>query len=644
VNLSARPAWYRYGGACALVGVVHCLRLALIEAGALRPDTPFVVLYFLPVIIAGWVLGFGPGLLAGALGVVIGDTVSFDPASSAPIGARVVRVAVFIGECTLISWLLWARRHGETRRDEVERRYRVMARNFPDGAVVLFDRDLRYLLADGAGLAAIGLSRAGMEGRTLGEVFPAEVRERIEPLYRAALAGEESIIEMEFRGRTWRIHAVPVRDEKGAVECGLAMTQDVTERQQLRQAQKMEAIGRLAGGVAHDFNNLLAVILGRCERLQARMQDPAQIQEIVAVRQAGERAAALTRQLLAFSRQRLLEPRSLDLSTVIADLEQMLARLITERIQLIVRVERPLPSVLADRTQIEQVLMNLCINARDAITDRGQIIIETTSLWLDPSACRQRPGLKPGRHVQLEVRDTGVGMDEAVQARLFEPFFTTKAPGKGTGLGLSIVFGIVSRAGGHIGCSSMPGSGTAFTILLPTQSVPRPAADPPSGAARTLPDSTGETVLLVEDEHTVREMLRDFLTASGYHLLIAEHGDEALAIAARHSGEIHVLVSDMVMPGMSGAELNRRLRATRPGVRTVLLSGYTEDESVASDRLGPDTVFLQKPFPLARLDERIRGLLVMPENRTEPRSLSGIASEDGDADRMADPRRRNRPR
>jgi len=610
VNLAARPLWYRYGGAILLVAATHCLRLALMG------ETPFVVLYLFPVIICGWVFGFGPGLFAGVLGVLVGDTVSLSPESTAPLLARVARIVAFTAESVLISWLLWARRHGETRRGEMERRYRVMASNFPNGVVVLFDRDLRYLIADGAGLAAIGLSRIAMEGHTLAEVFP-DVRDRLEPLYRAALAGEDGNIELEFRNRTWLIHAVPVRDEQGAVECGLVMTQDVTDRhrleQQVRQGQKMEALGRLAGGVAHDFNNLLAVILGRCERLQFRLKEPALIQEVVAVRQAGERAAALTRQMLAFSRQRLIEPRPIDLSMVVGELEQMLGRLITERIQLIVRLERPLLAVLADRSQIEQVLMNLCINARDAILDRGQIVIETSVVDLDAGACRSRPGLVPGRHVQLEVRDSGAGMDAAVHARLFEPFFTTKAPGKGTGLGLSIVFGIVTHGGGHIGCASTPGAGTAFTIILPAMDATRvPTVDPPSGPARIIGAATGETVLLVEDEPTVREMVRDFLTSSGYRLLLAEHAEEALSIAARHPGEIHILVSDMVMPGMSGAQLNHRLRESRPGIKTVLVSGYTEDESVASDRLPPDTTFLQKPFPLATLDARIRGLLAGP--------------------------------
>jgi two-component system cell cycle sensor histidine kinase/response regulator CckA len=612
VNVLSRPAWYRYALAALVVAAVHCLRLALVAIGALLPETPFVVLYFLPVIISGWVFGFGPGLFAGLLGVAIGDSVSLGAGSEAPIGARVVRVGTFLAETVLLSWLLWSRRHGETQRAEMQRRYRVLTSNFPNGAVMLFDRDLRYLLADGAGLATIGLSPATMEGRATREVFPAEVCAIVEPQYRAALEGREVVGEVEYRGRTLLSRVVPVRDEGGAVECGLAMTQDVTDRhhleQQLRQAQKMDALGRLAGGVAHDFNNLLAVILGRCERLHGRVGDPALAQEIASIRQAGERAAALTRQMLAFSRKRLVEPRPLDLSALIADLEQMLSRLMTERIHLLVRLERPLPRVLADPGQIEQVLMNLCINARDAINDRGQIVIETSVAELDAEACRNHPGLAPGPHVRLEVRDTGSGMDAAVRARLYEPFFTTKPAGKGTGLGLSIVFGIVTHCRGHIACLSAPGSGTVFTILLPAVADAAPEAleapaPAPAAAAR------GETVLLVEDEQGVREMVRDALVSSGYRLLVAEHAEAALALASRHPGPIHVLVSDMVMPGMNGAQLNLELRKARPKLKTVLLSGYTEDESVVGDRLGPHTVFLQKPFPLAALDTSIRALL-----------------------------------
>ena len=515
---------------------------------------------------------------------------------------------------SLLFWQVMFHRRTATDLRASQERYRQLAHYFPNGSVLLFDRDLRYLLADGQGLTQAGLDGKHMEGRTIFELFPADVVQRIEPQYRAALAGQQQELDLTLKERLYTTHAVPVRDASNTVVGGLVITQDVSERrfleQQLRQMQKMDALGRLAGGVAHDFNNLLAVILGRCERLGTMLSEAKPNQELAAIRQAGEKAAALTKQLLAFSRRQPVEPVLLNCSSVVADLEQMIARLVTERIQITTHGDRELPLVRADKAQLEQVLLNLCVNARDAIPGRGQIIITTSAVMLDRAACDHLVGLIPGRHVLIEVRDTGTGMEEAVRNRLFEPFFTTKSVGQGTGLGLAIVFGVVQQCGGHIGCDSTPGQGTTFSIHLPAltdgavqASIPTPATGPPVLAG-------GEIVLLVEDEINVREMICDFLGSRGYRVLTAEHAEAALALLEHQSGPIDVLVSDMVMPGMSGSQLNQRLRQRLPRLKTVLMSGFTKDDQLASDRLPPQTVFLQKPFGLELLNQRIRSLLV----------------------------------
>jgi len=540
--------------------------------------------------------------------------------SSASIGWMtypnvVVLWLLTVGNAALILWwqVLFHRRTAADLRASQER-YRQLAHHFPNGAVLLFDRDLRYLLADGQGLAQSGLDGKRMEGHTIFELFPAEVIQRIEPQYRAALAGQQQVLDVTFKERLYTTHAVPVRDASNAVVAGLVITQDVSERrlleQQLRHMQKMDALGRLAGGVAHDFNNLLAVILGRCERLGTMLNGVKPTQELAAIRQAGENAAALTKQLLAFSRRQPIEPVLLNCSTVVADLEQMIARLVTERIQITTHGDRELPLVRADKAQLEQVLVNLCVNARDAIAGRGQIIITTSAVMLDRAACDHLVGLIPGPHVLIEVRDTGAGMEEDVRNRLFEPFFTTKPVGQGTGLGLAIVFGVVQQCGGHIGCESTPGLGTTFFIHLPALAEGAVQASTPTPVTGTPLLAGGETVLLVEDEINVREMIRDFLGSRGYRVLTAEHAEAALALLEHQTGPIDVLVSDMVMPGMSGSQLNQRLRQRLPGLKTVLMSGFTKDDQLASDRLPPQTVFLQKPFALELLNQRIRSLLV----------------------------------
>jgi two-component system, cell cycle sensor histidine kinase and response regulator CckA len=400
--------------------------------------------------------------------------------------------------------------------------------------------------------------------------------------------------------------------EVGGEQVILAMAHDVTQRvrleQQLRQSQKMEAIGRLAGGVAHDFNNLLTIINGYGEILLGALRPEDPMWELVAeIRQAGMRGASLTRQLLAFSRQQVVAPQVLDLNSVVADVDKMLRRLIGEDIVLTTRMDPALGSVKADPGQIEQVLLNLAVNARDAMPKGGRLTIETANMELDENCPDARPEIRPGRYVLLAVSDTGCGMDEATKAHLFEPFFTTKGLGKGTGLGLATVYGIVKQASGCIYIYSEPGRGATFKIYLPhiDEAVPSRRSSP--GMSR-IPGGT-ETILLVEDEDAVRALTRHVLQKSGYKVLEARHGGEALRLCGRHREPIHLLLTDVVMPEMGGRELADCLTSLRPEMKVLYLSGYTDDAVVRHGILTADAAFLQKPFSVETLTHKVRDVL-----------------------------------
>jgi len=391
------------------------------------------------------------------------------------------------------------------------------------------------------------------------------------------------------------------------------IAEDVTEQRvlenQFRQAQKMEAVGRLAGGVAHDFNNLLMVIGGYTEVLLEKTgrQNPL-FTKIEAIHQATERAANLTRQLLAFSRKQLLELKVVDVNRIVTEMERLLRPLIGERIELQAGLASDLGRTRADAGQIEQVLMNLVVNAKDAMPDGGKIAIETANVDLGGDDLRRDYSyIQPGAYVMLSVRDNGHGMDKEIQARIFEPFFTTKEKGKGTGLGLSTVYGIIKQSGGYVLVQSEPGHGTTFRIYLPRV---EEAADPMASVLIALPQGGGsETVLLVEDEESVRQLVRETLEARGYHVLEAENGEAALRISHEYSDPIHMLITDVVMPGMSGRELSARLCATHPHTKVLYLSGYTEDAIVRDGVLEPGTAFLQKPFTLQMLSRKVREVL-----------------------------------
>ncbi len=411
---------------------------------------------------------------------------------------------------------------------------------------------------------------------------------------------------------TVRLSGRPVRDGDGPAVAYELIAENVTEQrileQQFRQAQKMEAVGRLAGGVAHDFNNLLMVIKGHAELLLDRVRaDEWQSRKVEQIEKAADRAAALTQQLLAFSRMQVLQPKVIDLNTVINEMGKLLPRLIGEDIELAILSDPRLGRAKADPGQIEQVIMNLAVNARDAMPHGGRLVIESANVELDEAYARRHPPLVAGRYVMLAVTDTGTGMDAEIQAHIFEPFFTTKEKGKGTGLGLATVYGVVKQSGGYIWLYSEPGRGTTFKIYLPR--VEEPAEPTRTGkSAGELPQGT-ETILVAEDEREVREVACEFLSQCGYTVLEAGNGAEAIEIATRHKGDIQLLVTDMVMPGMGGRELAARLAPLRPAMKVIYMSGYTEYANARQDDSHQNDVLLTKPFTRSVLARTVREVL-----------------------------------
>ena len=424
-------------------------------------------------------------------------------------------------------------------------------------------------------------------------------------------------IEVLWKRRDARV--ITVRVSGRAVSTGKTtepvlemIAEDVTERraleEQFRQAQKMEAVGRLAGGVAHDFNNLLMVISGYAEVLLEQFDgdDPRQ-GKIQAIQQAADRATTLTRQLLAFSRKQFLELKVVDVNAIVSDMERLLRPLIGETIELSTRLTSGVGHTRADAGQLEQVIMNLVVNSRDAMPRGGKITIQTSETTLEAHTSREHGLIAPGSYIVLTVSDNGLGMDSETQSRIFEPFFTTKEKGKGTGLGLSTVYGIVKQSGGYIFADSGVGRGTRFRIYLPR--VDDPAETAGTQHTAQVPGGGSETVLLVEDEESVRQLVRDTLEARGYKVLEADDGEAGLQTAKEFAGTIDVIITDVVMPGMSGRELAQRVTEARPETKVLYLSGYTEEAIAHEGALDPGTAFLQKPFTLQLLSRKVREVL-----------------------------------
>jgi PAS domain S-box-containing protein len=477
------------------------------------------------------------------------------------------------------------------------------------------DKYNRVIRANRAATEPLGLRPEDVEGRSTYDLFPEEAAGFYEDDLDVMLSGRPKLGILETlrtatgERRFVQTDKIPHRDEQGSIIGVIVFSLDVTERhaleEQLRQVQKMEAAGRLAGGLAHDFNNLLTAILGYGDLLLARLPegDPLR-RHSEEIRRAGERASALTRQLLAFSRKQVLLSEVVDPNALIRDLETMMGRLAGERIDL----ELELASkghVVVDPGQLEQVVVNLVLNARDAMPRGGQLAIRTSDVELDADYVHGHIEATPGPHVLLEVSDTGMGMDPETRSHIFEPFFTTKESGKGTGLGLSSVYGIVKQSGGHIVVKSETGRGASFCLYLPrtdlrAQNARLPGPKPATGS---------ETVLIAEDEAMVRELAREVLENAGYTVLEARDGHAALALAASHPGAIHLLLTDVVMPGMTGVETALRARELRPDMRVLYMSGHADDPAIESGEATGDAPLLAKPFAPAALTSRVREAL-----------------------------------
>jgi PAS domain S-box-containing protein len=430
---------------------------------------------------------------------------------------------------------------------------------------------------------------------------------------KGVVQGFESEIFRKDMSKIWCLENIrAICDESGAVAYYEGSIEDITERkhleEQLRQAQKMEAVGQLAGGIAHDFNNLLTAINGYSEltMMQLQSEDPLR-RNIEEIKKAGERAAALTRQLLAFSRKQVLQPKILDLNSLVSEMEKMLRRLIGEDIDLQTVLNPELGSIKADPGQIEQVIMNLAVNARDAMAQGGKLTIETENVYLDEEFAEQHIAVSPGPYIVLAVNDTGTGMDEQTQARIFEPFFTTKEMGKGTGLGLSTVYGIIRQSGGNIWVSSEVGRGTTFKVYLPRFEEGAEEFKRKPEAQDALQGT--ETILLAEDEDVVRKLSGRVLTMYGYQVLEAANGEAALRICERYEKPIHLLISDVIMPGMNGCDLADQLRHLRPTMKMLLMSGYTNNAIIHQRIFDEGINFIQKPFAPNALAQKVREVL-----------------------------------
>jgi PAS domain S-box-containing protein len=506
-------------------------------------------------------------------------------------------------------------RHMEGQARSSEDKYRRLMEHASD-AIVLLDVAGRVLEVNRRAEELLGRPAGEVVGSSYEGLVPAAERDAWRAEF-AMLLRDGSVRRDNVRfdgagGRPVCVDYTASVVDLGGERVILAIVHDASERErlegQLRQSQKMEAVGRLAGGVAHDFNNLLTVINGYGELLLDRLAPGDPARELMReMTRAGERATSLTRQLLTFSRQQAVEHSVLDLNAVVADVTKMLRRLIGEDIELANVPAPALGSVRADPGQLEQILINLAVNARDAMPQGGRLTIETGIVELDDAYARSHPDVRPGPYALLAVSDTGTGMDEQTRSHIFEPFFTTKEAGKGTGLGLAVVHGIVRQAGGHVEVYSEPGRGSTFKVYLPrAEEAPRPAR--PTG---DLPRNTSgtETVLLVEDAEMVRLVARHALQIGGYTVLEASDGEAALRVAEGHAGRIDLLLTDVVMPRMGGRELAERLTRARPGLRVLYLSGYTDEAVVRHGLLEADAAFLQKPFSPASLAAKVRAVL-----------------------------------
>jgi PAS domain S-box-containing protein len=506
------------------------------------------------------------------------------------------------------------RRQAEESLRTSERLNRTLVEHLPH-RILVKDRNSTILFCNARYAEDVGRRAEDMVGRDALAFRPPGVGERDDAEDREVMThGTLTDIEAPWlvggQERWWHTVKVPYRDEHGTVIGIIIVSEDITARRtleaQYQQAQKMEAIGRLAGGIAHDFNNLLTAILGYCELLRFDLPEDARQADINEIQKAASSAAALTRQLLAFSRKQIIEPAIVDLNAVIADLRTMVERLIGEDVKVVIVLQPELSQVLVDRGQLEQIIMNLVVNARDAMPTGGTLTIETADSRGDIARTAAPAADLADNHVRLTVSDTGAGMTPEVQARVFEPFFTTKEPGKGTGLGLATIHGIATQNGGSVTFASEVGKGTMFTVRFPRASAT--AISPNESPAAIVTHEIAPTVLVVEDSAQLRELTRRLLDGRGYTVFVAADAEQASAVFDQNAS-IDLLLTDVVMPRISGPELTKRLVERRPSLKVIYMSGYTDETIVQHGILQPGIAFIHKPFTAETLDRKIRDVL-----------------------------------
>jgi two-component system, cell cycle sensor histidine kinase and response regulator CckA len=593
--------------------------LALIPAVLLPNITESrLAVFAVAVMVSAWYGGWKPGLVATSFALTVSAYFSFyGEHTPAQFRSTMLRLTLFVVLAALIVWFNAALRAAQENLHRSEVNFRSLVTNAPYGicrcnaAGLILDVNPAFVSMLGSA------SPKELLGKHLGELYADSSHWFELADYLRSTASFTGLI-VDWRGKEGantvvRVSGRTVPNGKNGTTFEL-FAEDVTERraleQQLRQSQKMEAVGRLAGGIAHDFNNLLMVISGYSEFLLDRLgPDPALRAPAQEISGAAQRASSLTRQLLAFSRKQMMAPKILDLNAVVTENLKMLTRVIGEDIELVMVPAPELGAVRADASQIDQVILNLAVNARDAMPSGGRLTIETSNVTLNEEHARFHAPLSPGEYVTLAISDTGLGMDSETQSHIFEPFFTTKGT-KGTGLGLSTVYGIVKQSGGYIWVYSEVGKGTTFKIYFPrvAERTETPALVIPADEATPAEPGT-ETILLAEDEANLRYLARQFLEKQGYKVIEAADGAAAMQIAVAHEGVIHLLLTDVIMPGMNGRELAQRISEIRPQTKVLYMSGYTENVIGHDGTLEAGVQLLQKPFTLRDLKSRVREIL-----------------------------------